>query len=194
MRFPSPTDPPAVNQRNRRSRRREWALLALLVLILPLLGCRSMTVGLARRSLAPLSTLVATVVPTRTPTPVPTPDPDATPRPVLDLLVAYGCSACHTIPPVTTEEMWVGPNLSNIGIVAADRVPGMSAEAYIRQSITDPNAFLAPRFDGQIAPPDIMPQNYAQIISSQEINALVEYLLTLRAKHPLQQAAAPVLQ
>jgi len=150
-----------------------------------------MTADLTRRSLAPLSTLVATVVPTRTPTPVPTLDPDATPRPVSDLVVVYGCSACHTIPPFTTEEMWIGPNLSNIGIVAADRVPGMSAEAYIRQSITDPNAFLAPRSDGLTPPPNIMPQNYAQIINPQEIDALVEYLLTLRAQHPLQQAAAP---
>lgn len=165
-------------------------LLPLLAMLLPLLGCRPMTVSLARRMMAPISTAAAPFAPT--PTPTPTPDPNATPRPALILVVDYGCSACHTIPPITNEDRFVGPNLSNIGIEAASRLPDMSAEEYIRQSIAEPDVYLAARdATGVPAPAGIMPQNYAEQINPQELDALVAFLLTLKRQYPTQETGAP---
>lgn len=149
-----------------------------------------MTASVARRMMAPISTAAAPFAPT--PTPTPTPDPNATPRPALTLIVAYGCSACHTIPPLTYEERLIGPNLSNIGIEATSRISGMSAEKYIRQSIIDPDAYLAARdASGQPAPAGIMPWEYEQQISPQELDALVAFLLTLKRQYPTLEAGAP---
>jgi cytochrome c2 len=46
--------------------------------------------------------------------------------------------------------------------------------AYIRTSILHPNDFIVPGY-----PADLMPQNYAEILTDEEVNDLVAYLLTL---------------
>jgi cytochrome c oxidase subunit 2 len=63
-----------------------------------------------------------------------------------------GCGSCHTLAAVPGAAGAVGPNLNNIGSAAEQRKPGTSAEAYIRESIQDPSAFIAPGF------PPLMPQ------------------------------------
>lgn len=47
-------------------------------------------------------------------------------------------------------------------------------EMYIRMSILHPSAFVVPGF-----PDNLMPQTYAEILSADEINDIVAYLLTL---------------
>jgi hypothetical protein len=54
-------------------------------------------------------------------------------------------------------------------------VDGLTAEAYIRQSITEPNAYLAGDY-----PPGIMPAKYVEALSPNELDGLVDYLLTLK--------------
>ncbi|MFQ5408507.1 MAG: c-type cytochrome, partial [Anaerolineales bacterium] len=56
-----------------------------------------------------------------------------------------GCAGCHTIPGIPDAAGAVGPNLAAIGSAAGSRDPGLDAEAYIRQSILEPNAFIAPQ-------------------------------------------------
>lgn len=83
-----------------------------------------------------------------------------------------GCSTCHSLSPDTVI---VGPPMTGIGQVAADRVAGLTAEAYLRQAIFDPNAFIVDGFT-----PNVMPSQYADNLTPDEIDRLVDYLLTLQ--------------
>lgn len=77
------------------------------------------------------------------------------------------CPTCHTIQGISTAT--IGPDLTRIGSVGATRKPNMSAEAYIRESIEQPQAFTAP---GATVP---MPSGLAQ---GQALDDLVAYLVT----------------
>jgi hypothetical protein len=52
-------------------------------------------------------------------------------------------------------------------------VPGLDAQAYIEQSILDPNAFVVEGF-----PSGVMPQDFRSRLSQDELQALVDYLLS----------------
>ncbi|MEE9248366.1 MAG: cytochrome c, partial [Dehalococcoidia bacterium] len=67
----------------------------------------------------------------------------------------------------------LGPTLQGIAAGAGNRVSGLNGEEYIRQSILDPNSFVVGGF-----PPGIMPANFAETLSSQDIDNLVAFLLT----------------
>jgi hypothetical protein len=54
------------------------------------------------------------------------------------------------------------------------RVPGKSAAEYLRECITNPNAYVVKGF-----PAGIMYQNFIDVLAEEEINHLVAYLLTL---------------
>jgi cytochrome c oxidase subunit 2 len=73
-----------------------------------------------------------------------------------------GCGSCHTLAEAGAKGT-VGPDLDNIKT---------ATKAYIRQSIVDPNADVIQGF-----PRDVMPQNFRDQIPSQQLDALVEYLL-----------------
>ncbi len=82
------------------------------------------------------------------------------------------CSICHNIAP--GSGVLVGPSLSGIAATAATRVPGQSAEQYLRNSILTPSAFVVTGFtDG------LMPQTFSAALTPQEVDNLVAYLLTL---------------
>ena len=80
------------------------------------------------------------------------------------------CSACHTIQGVSAGT--VGPDLTHIGTEGAQQKSGMSAEAYIRESIENPGAFVAPGF-----PPGIMPTGLKGNLTKDEFEALVAFLV-----------------
>lgn len=82
-----------------------------------------------------------------------------------------GCMTCHSLEPGIRM---VGPSLANIATIAAEAVDGMSAEEFIRQSITDPNAHITEGFSK-----GLMYQNYEKQLSQQQIDDLVAFLLTL---------------
>lgn len=83
-----------------------------------------------------------------------------------------GCATCHSL---EANTIIVGPSLAGIGTAAGSRVEGLTAEEYIRQSITEPDAYLAGDY-----PPGIMPAKYAEALSSDELDGLVDYLLALK--------------
>jgi hypothetical protein len=66
------------------------------------------------------------------------------------------------------------PNLGDAASWAGQRVPGMTAEGYIAQSIRDPLAVISPEFTGGMGPTTGMP---ALALSDSEVAALVDYLL-----------------
>lgn len=83
----------------------------------------------------------------------------------------YGCGACHTLEDMGTTST-VGPDMNGIGQRAGERIEGMTAEDYIRQSLLDPSAHLVEGFaDG------LMPQDLDQRMSEAELEAIVQYLL-----------------
>jgi cytochrome c oxidase subunit 2 len=105
--------------------------------------------------------------------PTPTVNPEEAADPVsrgLQVFNGRGCGGCHTIDGISTGI--VGPNLSQIGTDAATMVPDLSAEEYLGQSIQEPNAFIVEGFQ-----PNIMPQNFSELISPEQLDDLVAFLL-----------------
>ncbi len=82
-----------------------------------------------------------------------------------------GCRLCHSLKP---NEVKVGPSLAGIATRAATRVPGMSAEEYIRESILHPDAYIVPGFDNK------MPAYISEGLSPQDLDDLVAFLMTLK--------------
>jgi len=87
-----------------------------------------------------------------------------------------GCVACHTIPGIPDAVGQVGPNLSNIGVDAATRREGYTAEEYIHESLASPNAFTAPKCPFGPCVTGMMPN---LPLNDSEINVVVSYLVTL---------------
>lgn len=85
-----------------------------------------------------------------------------------------GCNACHVLADAKAVGV-VGPTLEGIGTAAANREPGKSAEEYLHQSIVKPNEFVVEGF-----PANVMPQDYGQRLSEQDIDALVKYLVEMK--------------
>jgi mono/diheme cytochrome c family protein len=83
-----------------------------------------------------------------------------------------GCKTCHSLEP---EVVIIGPSLAGIGTLAESRVTGVLAEDYLRQSILDPNAHLVEGF-----PANVMPNTYQKQLTEEQIEALVNYMLTLK--------------
>lgn len=86
---------------------------------------------------------------------------------------ALGCASCHEGSLFNLFRP-VGPPLDHAGRVAAERVPGLSADDYLRQSVADPGAYLVPGY------PDSMPRGLAKDLSPADLAALLAYLASLR--------------
>jgi len=87
------------------------------------------------------------------------------------IFTQFGCAACHTLAAAGSNGL-VGPALDGIGTRAAEREPGVSAQDYIVQSITDPGAYVVPGFaDG------LMPRDFKSRLSDDQLRILVEFLL-----------------
>jgi cytochrome c oxidase subunit II len=83
-------------------------------------------------------------------------------------LFTQQCGTCHALADAgTTAE--VGPDLDNV-------LAGKNAD-FIRKSIVDPNAEIAPGFQ-----PNVMPGNFGESLSQQQLDSLVEYLLDTAGK------------
>jgi len=99
---------------------------------------------------------------------------------VVEPIVTKGtCFACHVIPGIATAVGQVGPNLSNIGVDGATRIPDYTAEQYIRESLLNPNAFVAPECPTGPCLPNLMVQNLGDTLTAEEIDTLVAYLASL---------------
>ena len=85
------------------------------------------------------------------------------------IFTAAGCAGCHTFSPAGSNGT-IGPNLDELAAAADQREPGKSAEEYVRESLTNPEAFLAEGFG------NAMP-SYEGRLTDEQIQALIDYLL-----------------
>jgi cytochrome c oxidase subunit 2 len=85
------------------------------------------------------------------------------------LFASNGCGGCHTFKPAKSDGQ-IGPDLD--GLAEAAQAAGSTPEEFVKQSIADPNAYLAPGYQG-----GVMPGTFAKTLKPEEIDALVKYLL-----------------
>jgi cytochrome c oxidase subunit 2 len=80
-----------------------------------------------------------------------------------------GCGSCHTFKPANATGK-VGPDLDDLK-ASADKA-GKPEEEFVRESIVDPDAYIAPGY-----PPNVMPKTFGTLPKSQ-LDALVQYLVS----------------
>ena len=80
------------------------------------------------------------------------------------------CSACHM---TTSDVVLVGPSLVGLVERAENKVQGLNAREYIHQSIVEPGAYVNEGFQ------NLMPDNFEDLLSEEDMDALIAYLMTL---------------
>jgi nitric oxide reductase subunit C len=95
-----------------------------------------------------------------------------------------GCAACHSIVPGVSI---VGPTLAGMPAVAAARIqePGYrggarDAAGYVRESIVDPHAYVLAGVTYSAGGRSLMPPDYGQRLTAEQVDQLVAYLMTLQ--------------
>jgi cytochrome c oxidase subunit 2 len=86
------------------------------------------------------------------------------------VFASNGCSSCHTLSDAGATAT-VGPNL--------DKALATRDDAFIKESIVDPGAFVEKGF-----PNGVMPATYGKDIKPTDLDALVKYLSTVTKKSP----------
>jgi cytochrome c551/c552 len=95
------------------------------------------------------------------------------PAPGAIVFQAKGCSTCHEGP--DSQPLVTGfPSLKDVRSFAGSRREGLSANAYVAESIREPWAFISPAFRSSGGPTTAMP---GLTVSDDEVDALVDYLL-----------------
>ena len=80
-----------------------------------------------------------------------------------------GCITCHSL---EAGKTLVGPSMAGIAGRAGSTVSGQSAEQFLRQSITEPDAYIAKGFQKGLMP--------KPTLTDKQANDLVAYLQTLK--------------
>ena len=99
---------------------------------------------------------------TTTQAPQPVPSPTSDPVAGKQVFAGQGCGNCHAFSAAGSTGT-VGPNLD-------ETLKGKDA-AFIRESIVDPNKQIAKGY-----PPSVMPQDFGQKLSQQQLGDLVAFL------------------
>jgi cytochrome c oxidase subunit 2 len=79
-----------------------------------------------------------------------------------------GCAGCHALTKAGAKGT-VGPNLDDISADA--KSAGMSLSDFVRESIVDPNKYIAKGF-----PANVMPGTFGKSLSKKDLDALVAYI------------------
>jgi cytochrome c oxidase subunit 2 len=88
----------------------------------------------------------------------------------------YPCATCHTL----SSLGWtgnIGPHLDGVGTRAPNRIPGMSGEDYIHDSVRNPTDFIVPGFSPLMPQfnPDPGQPNY---MPESDLQAIIAFLMT----------------
>ena len=94
------------------------------------------------------------------------------------------CSACHS---TARGVQLVGPSLAGLAVRAEQRLTdpeyhgsAKTAEAYVRESIVEPSAFLVAGTTFSASGHSFMPDNFGRTLKPNEVDQLVAYLMTLK--------------
>ena len=101
-------------------------------------------------------------------------EPTPTPNPMVvqgQKVFNAHCATCHALVPDT---IIIGPSLSGLATRAETRVEGQTADEYIQMSILRPGDYVVEGFN------NVMIANFAKDLTSEDMNALVAFLLTLK--------------
>lgn len=85
------------------------------------------------------------------------------------LFASNGCSGCHTLAKAGANGT-TGPNLDT-QLPTDAKAAGMPIRDFARQSIVEPDAFIAKGYSG-----GLMPQGFGKRLSSGDLEALVDYI------------------
>ena len=90
------------------------------------------------------------------------------------VIESTGCAWCHSLDgsELTGDMFRLAPSWLGISQRAGNRVPGMSSEEYLRESMVDPSAFIVEGY------PDRM-HSYRYELTDADVNSLTAFLLTL---------------
>ena len=80
-----------------------------------------------------------------------------------------GCVTCHSL---EAGKTLVGPSMAGIAGRAGSAVSGQSAEQYLRQSLAEPDAFVAKGFQKGLMP--------KPTLTDKQANDIIAYLQTLK--------------
>src|ERR1700757_1023023 len=86
----------------------------------------------------------------------------------LSVFNSNGCSSCHTLSAAKATGT-IGPDLDKL--VAYAQQAKQPLEAFIHDSIVDPNAYIQPGY-----PKGVMPGNFGQLLTKTQLDALVGFL------------------
>lgn len=106
--------------------------------------------------------------------------------PGAQVFLQNGCGSCHVLQAAGASGT-TGPDLDDvIGKVFLNGKDNLKTPAGIEQAIVDPGKTLAPGY-----PPNVMPTDFGQRISSTELNDLVQFLLKCSGKGAETSACQP---
>ena len=88
-------------------------------------------------------------------------------------IAAPGCSFCHSLDGSEKVAGARAPTWQGISALAGDRVPGLSAAEYLRESILDPSAYVVEGYTD-----NLMSKGFRFFLSEEDIEGLVAFLLT----------------
>lgn len=91
---------------------------------------------------------------------------------------AWMCASCHSVNEARAR--LVGPGMYDLYVIAEERLAESGdpdVVTYIRNAITMPNAHIVQDDPGY--PENLMPVNYADVLTEQELTDVVAYILTL---------------
>jgi len=136
-------------------------LLPIVLLAALLAGCSSTVPGGRKVTTPTPETVIGTI---------PTQGPKGDPAKGKAIFLSSGCGACHTFTPAGASGK-VGPNLDHLAAAAKVANQG-SLEQFTLSSIVDPGAYIAPGY-----PAGVMPSNFGQSLSVQQLADLVAFLV-----------------
>jgi cytochrome c oxidase subunit II len=90
------------------------------------------------------------------------------------LAMQHACVGCHSADGTQLAgPTWQGLFGSEIQLASGETI--VADEEYLYDSIVNPNAQIRAGY-----PPNVMPQNYGEVLSDEEMTAIVEYIKTLQ--------------
>lgn len=84
------------------------------------------------------------------------------------LFTSIGCNACHSL---QKDQRLVGPSFYGLWTRSATNPSGLSAKAYLYESIVQPNKVIVEGYQANLMPP-----NYATVLSVQQMADILAYI------------------